>query len=45
MTVLLLYKNAFQKVKTDEILAARAIRNLHSCHYFGLVLHEKCTRF
>ena len=25
--------------------SSRAIRNLHSCYSFALVLHEKCTRF
>ena len=25
--------------------SSRAIRNLHSCYNFALVLHEKCTRF
>lgn len=34
-------KNTMHKVKTDEILTARAICNLHSCYNFALVLHKK----
>ena len=40
-----LHDNASQKVKTDEILAARAICYLHSCYNFAPVLYKKCTRF
>ena len=40
-----LNEKAPQKVQTNEILAARAICNLHSCYNFALVLYEKCTRF
>ena len=38
-------KNASQKVKTDEILAARAICNSHSCYNFAFVLHENALVF
>ena len=38
-------KKVSQKVKTDEILTARAISNLHSCYNFAPVLFEKWTRF
>ena len=38
-------KNASQKVKTDEILAARAICNSHSCYNFASVLHENALVF
>ena len=40
-----LHVKASQKVKTDEILTARSICNLHSCCKFAFVLHEKCTSF
>ena len=38
-------KNASQKVKTDEILAARAICNSYSCLHFAFVLHENALVF
>ena len=38
-------KNALQKVKTDEILAARAICNSYSCLHFAFVLHENALVF
>ena len=40
-----LHIKASQKVKTDEILTARSICNLHSCYKFAFVLHEKCISF
>ena len=38
-------KNASQILKTDDILAARAIYNLHSCYNFALELHENALVF
>ena len=38
-------KNASLKVKTDEILAARAICNLHMSYNFEPVLHEYALVF
>ena len=40
-----LYVKASHKVKTDEILTARSICNLHSCCNFAFVLHEKFISF
>ena len=40
-----LHVKASQKVKTDEILTARSICNLHSCCNFAFVLHEKFISF
>ena len=40
-----LHVKALQKVKTDEILTARSICNLHSCCKFAFVLHEKFISF
>ena len=40
-----LHIKASQKVKTDEILTARSICNLHSCCKFAVVLHEKFICF
>ena len=37
-------KNALKKVKTDDILAARTICNLHSCYNFALVLSKNALR-
>ena len=34
-------KNASQKVKTDEILAARALCNLHSCYMKNALVFSK----
>ena len=40
-----LHVKASHKVKTDEILTARCICNLHSWCKFAFALHEKCTSF
>ena len=40
-----LHVKASQKVKTDEILTARSICNLHSCCKFAFVVHEKFISF
>ena len=44
--LLIIYmKKVPQKVKTDEILEACIICNLHLCYNFALLLCEKCTHF